>query len=194
MQALSGDVTALLKAWEEGDRGAFDQLAPIVYGQLRRLASRCMRGEPAGHVLQTTALVNEAVLRLLNGRSVAWHDREHFMAVSARIMRRILVDYARGRASLKRGGTQPRLDTVEPHLDDLPSPAVQRAAALCALDDALAAFARLDPRRAQVAELRSFGGYTVEEIADILNVSPHTVIRDWKVARAWLARELKTRR
>jgi len=190
MPAASSDVTALLHAWAGGDRGALDQLTSIVYAELRRLASAYMRKERAGHALQTTALVHEAYLRLIKVGEVGWRDRAHFFALSARSMRRILVDYARKSGSAKRGGAHgPEYDAVL-NLDEFPSADSERASALCALDNALEAFARLDPRRAQVVELRYFGGLSVKETADVLDVSPQTVMRDWKVAKAWLAREL----
>lgn len=188
MVAPGSDVTTLLRAWSEGDRSALDRLAPLVYAQLRRLASGYMRAENRDHLLQTTALVHEALVRLLQARGIVFRDRDHYMATASRIMRRILVDYARGRAALKRGGGNGA--DVHATLEDVSEPAVERAASLCALDDALETFAQLDPRRAQVVELRFFGGFSVEEIAKLLGVSEHTVIRDWGVARAWLAREL----
>jgi RNA polymerase sigma factor (TIGR02999 family) len=186
------DVTALLKAWGQGDPDALDQLTPAVYAQMRRLAGGYLRRERAGHLLQTTGLVHEAYLRLATAGQVEWRDREHFYAVTARIMRHILVDYARRCVALKRGGGQGPADPGAVNLDDLPAAATERAAMLCALDDALAAFARLDARRAQVVELRFFGGLSVEETAEALNVSAHTVLRDWKIAKAWLGRELST--
>jgi RNA polymerase sigma factor (TIGR02999 family) len=186
----SVDVTALLKAWGQGDTDALEHLTPAVYAQMRRLAGGYLRRERAGHLLQTTGLVHEAYLRLATGNQVMWRDREHFYAVTARIMRHILVDYARQCVALKRGGGQVPADGSAIDLDDLPAASTERAATLCALDDALAAFAQLDARRAQVVELRFFGGLSVEETAEALNVSAHTVIRDWNVAKAWLAREL----
>ena len=179
-----GEVSGLLRAWGDGDRGALDRLTPIVYDELRRLASRYMRGERPGHSLQTTALVNEAYLRLVDYRGMQWQDRAHFFAVSAQLMRRILVDHAR-RHNLKRGGGVQHVsfeDTAEVGSD--------RAADLLALDDALDALARVDPRKVQVVEMRYFGGLSVEETADVLKVSPVTVMRDWSTAKAWLYREL----
>jgi RNA polymerase sigma factor (TIGR02999 family) len=179
-----GEVSGLLRAWGDGDRGALDRLTPIVYDELRRLASRYMRGERPGHSLQTTALVNEAYIRLVDYRGMRWQDRAHFFAVSAQLMRRILVDHAR-RHNLKRGGGVQHVsfeDTAEVGSD--------RAADLLALDDALDALSRVDPRKVQVVEMRYFGGLSVEETADVLKVSPITVMRDWSTAKAWLYREL----
>jgi RNA polymerase sigma factor (TIGR02999 family) len=191
MAMETADITGLLKAWSRGDRGALDKLTPLVYDQLRRLAGRYVRKEPAGHPLQATALVHEAFVRLVNVGEVDWQDRVHFFAVSARIMRRILVDSARARLSAKRGGGMVRDEhSTAINFDALPAAETERAAELCALDDALESLAQLDARRAQVVELRFFGGLSVEETAAALRVSPQTVMRDWKVARAWLMREL----
>ena len=187
----AADITRLLKAWGRGDEGALDQLVPLVYTQLRAQARRCMRDERPGVTMQTTALVHEAYLRLTSAEDVDWHDRVHFFALSAQIMRRILVDAARKRAAAKRGGGTLRIDhSSAVDLDQFPS-ADSDAASLCALDDALESLAQLDPRRAKVIELRFFGGLSVEETAEVLEVSPQTVMRDWRLARAWLARELK---
>ena len=151
-----------------------------------------MRHERGGQTLQATALVNEAYLRLVDITDVNWQDRTHFMAVAARIMRRVLVDAARTRASAKRGGDMARVDhSTALDLDRLPAPSSPRAAELCALDEALSRLTEMDPRRAQVIELRFFGGLSVEETAEVLKVSPQTVMRDWKLARSWLARELR---
>ena len=187
----AAEITKLLKAWRQGDSGALDRMTPVVYEQLRRLARGYVRKEQPGHTLQTTALVNEAFLRLIDARDVDWQDRTHFFAVCARLMRRILVDAARERASLKRGGQVGRVEHSTPvNLDLLPAVSSDPGSQLCALDDALNALARLDPRRAQVIELRFFGGLTVEETGEVLKISPQSVMRDWKLARAWLAREL----
>lgn len=187
----SAEVTALLKAWRLGDATALDRLTPLVYDHLRHLAQRHMRRERAGHSLQSTALVNEAYLRLVDASAVDWQDRAHFFAVSARIMRRILVDAARAKAATKRGGDVARVEHATAlDFDRLPAAHSDKSRELCALDDALQTLAEMDPRRAQVVELRFFGGLSVEETAAILNVSPQTVMRDWKLARAWLAREL----
>jgi RNA polymerase sigma factor (TIGR02999 family) len=181
----------LLKAWGQGDSAALDRLTPLVYEQLHRMARRYMRSERSGHTLQATALVNEAFLRLVDSRDVDWTDRAHFFAVCARVMRRILVDAARSRGALKRGGQAHRAEHSGPiDLDDLPTRGAEMSAQLCALDEALNALATIDPRRAQVVELRFFGGLTVDETGHVLDISPQTVMRDWRLARAWLAREL----
>ena len=184
------DITGLLKAWGRGDEQALEQLMPLVYAQLRAQARRHMRAEPSGATLQSTALVHEAYLRLVNARDVEWHDRVHFFALSAQIMRRVLVDAARARGAAKRGGHAARAGRAALDLDRIPAAASDAAAALCALDDALEGLARLDERRAKVVELRFFGGLSVDETAELLQVSPQTVMRDWRLARAWLAREL----
>jgi RNA polymerase sigma factor (TIGR02999 family) len=189
----SAEITRLLKAWRRGDSGALDRLTPLVYEQLRRLARGYVRKEQTGHKLQTTEVVNEGFLRLIDAREVDWHDRTHFFAVCARIMRRILVDAARERAALKRGGQVRRVEHSSAiNLDLLPAPGSDSPSQLCALDDALNTLARMDPRRAQVIELRFFGGLTVEETGEVLKISPQSVMRDWRLARAWLARELST--
>jgi RNA polymerase sigma factor (TIGR02999 family) len=181
----------LLKAWGRGDSAALDRLTPLVYEQLHRMARTYMRNERPGHTLQATELVNEAFLRLVDTRNLDWTDRTHFFAVCARVMRRILVDAARSRAAIKRGGQDDRAEhRIAINVDDLPTPAAEMSAQVCALDEALDTLARTDPRRAQVIELRFFGGLTVEETGHVLHVSPQTVMRDWKLARAWLAREL----
>ena len=191
MPADSAHITRLLKAWGQGDSAALDRLTPLVYDELRRLARSYMRKERPGQTLQATALVNEAFIRLVDARNVDWQDRAHFFAVSARIMRRVLVDAARARASQKRGGHVERVDhSTAVDLDCLPSVAADVGAQLCALDDALTTLAQMDPRRAQVVELRYFGGLSVEETGQVLKISPQSVMRDWKLARAWLAREL----
>ena len=187
----AADITRLLKAWGRGDEEALDQLMPLVYTQLRAQARRYMRDERSGLTMQTTVLVHEAYLRLTRAEDVDWHDRVHFFALSAQIMRRILVDAARKRAAAKRGGGALRVDhSSAVDLDQLPT-ADSDAASLCALDDALESLAQIDPRRAKVIELRFFGGLSVEETADVLEVSSQTVMRDWRLARAWLARELQ---
>jgi RNA polymerase sigma-70 factor (ECF subfamily) len=183
-RAACGEVSGLLRAWGDGDRGALDRLTPIVYDELRRLASRYMRGERPGHSLQTTALVNEAYMRLVDYRSMRWQNRAHFFAVSSQLMRRILVEFAR-RHNLKRGG-----DVQHVSLEDTAEVGGERAADLVALDDALDALAQVDPRKVQVVEMRFFGGLSVEETAEVLKVSPVTVMRDWRTAKAWLYREL----
>lgn len=177
------DVTELLRAWSDGDRRALDGLTPIVYAELRRLAHRYMKRERPDHSLQATALVNEAYLRLVDCTRMQWKDRAHFFAVSAQLMRRILVDHAR-RNNAKRGRGVPRVSFDETAVVKEP------AANLVALDDAMHALARLDPRKVQVVEMRFFGGLSVEETAEVLKVSPVTVRRDWSSAKVWLYREL----
>jgi RNA polymerase sigma-70 factor, ECF subfamily len=190
--AQSQDVTALLRAWSGGDAAALERLTPLIYDELRRLARRHIRRERAGQSLPPTGLVNEAYLRLVEVSGIEWRDRTHFLSVSSRIMRRVLIDRARRRTAQKRGaGAAADHSIVDP--DRLPAANSDRAAALCALDDALSALERLDPRRAQVIELRFFGDLNVDETADVLGVSPQTVMRDWKLARAWLIRELRQR-
>ena len=187
----SAEITRLLKAWGRGDSAALDCLTPLVYERLRRMARSYMRNERPGHTLQATALVNEAFLRLVDTENMDWTDRAHFFAVCARVMRRILVDAARSRAATKRGGQADRAEhSTAVDLDQLPNPASQTSAQVCALDEALNMLAQIGPRQAQVIELRFFGGLTVEETAQVLRVSPQTVMREWKLARAWLAREL----
>jgi RNA polymerase sigma factor (TIGR02999 family) len=188
----AADITNLLKAWGRGEVQALEQLTPLVYDQLLRLARRQMRTEREGHTLQSTALVHEAYLRLVQVADVDWKDRVHFFAVAAQMMRRILVDVARARATTKRGGGQTRVDHADSSaLEGLPAFSTERAADICALDDALASLARVDPRRAHVVELRFFAGLTIDETAAVMNISPQTVMRDWNFARAWLMRELR---
>lgn len=188
----SSDVTALLKAWRGGDQTALERLTPVVYDHLRRLGRQYVRKERVGARADATSLVHEAYMRLVDARTVDWQDRAHFFAVSSMIMRRILVDAARARASAKRGGDLQRVEeTTAVTLDSLPATGTDRAAEMCALSDALDALAKQEPRRAKVIELRYFGGLSVEETAEALGVSPQTVLRDWKLARAWLAVELR---
>jgi RNA polymerase sigma factor (TIGR02999 family) len=187
----STDITALLKAWRGGDDQALQRLTPLVYEHLRKLGRQYVRKEPAGARGAATSLVHEAFVRLVDARTVDWQDRAHFLAVSATIMRRILIDAARARASTKRGGGLQRVDPIAINLDALPASGTDRAVEMCALDDALNTLAQKDPRRAQVIELRFFGGLSVEETAEALRVSPQTVMRDWRLARAWLAVELR---
>jgi RNA polymerase sigma-70 factor (ECF subfamily) len=179
-----GDVSTLLRAWSEGDQGALDKLAPIVYEELHRLARYYMNRERTGHSLQATALVNEAYLRLVDYKRMRWENRAHFFAVSAQLMRRILVDHAR-RHNLKRGGGVQHVA-----LEDTAVIGGDQDENLVALDDAMQALAHIDSRKAQVVELRFFGGLSVEETAEVLKVSPVTVMRDWSTARAWLYREM----
>jgi RNA polymerase sigma factor (TIGR02999 family) len=180
----ANEVTILLRAWAGGDGAALERLIPLVYTNLRRIAGRRMQYEAAGQTLQPTALVNEAYLRLV-GADVSWQDRAHFFAVASRAMRRILVDAARARAADKRGGGDVRVELNE-SLDGLP----QRGPELIALDEALEALAVLDARKAQIVEMKFFGGLSVDETADVLKISPRSVMRDWHFARAWLIREL----
>ena len=179
------EVTQLLRAWTAGDQRALEKLTPLVYEQLHRVAQRYMAGQRPGHTLQTTALVNEAYLRLVDCSQVNWQDRAHFMAVSAQLMRRILIDFARSRGYQKRGG-----NIVHLSLDDAPSVSNEPDADLVALDDALKVLAEVDDRKSKVVELKFFGGLSIEETAEVLKVSTETVVRDWRLARAWLLREL----
>jgi RNA polymerase sigma-70 factor (ECF subfamily) len=179
-------VTGILLKWREGDEAALDELVPIVHDELRRIARRCMAGQRVGHSLQATALVNEAYLRLLDVQQVNWQNRAHFLAMSARLMRRILVDFARSKGYQKRGG-----GAVKVTFDEGLPVAAEPALDLVALDDALEALAKMDERKSRVIELRFFGGLSVEETATVLAVSPETVMRDWKLAKAWLMRELR---
>jgi RNA polymerase sigma-70 factor, ECF subfamily len=179
------EVTQLLIAWSNGEEEALEKLVPLIYDELRRIARRYMKREPAGHTLQTTALVNEAYLRLIEQKGVKWQNRAHFFAISAQLMRRILVSMARARHADKRGG-----EARQVSLDEALVISEERAAELVALDEAMNELAALDPRRSRVVELRYFGGLSVEETAEVLNISPETVMRDWKRAKAWLYTEL----
>ena len=179
------DVTELLRAWGSGDRSALERLVPLVYQELRALARRYMRQERADHTLQATSLINEAYLRLVDVNRIQWQSRAHFFAVAAQMMRRILVESARRRHRHKRGG-----DVVLVALDEAQDIGHHDGADLVALSDALTALASFDPRMSQVVELRFFGGLSVDETAEILTVSPETVMRDWKTAKVWLLREL----
>lgn len=185
MTQASETVTGLLLAWSDGDEAALEKLTPVVYAELHRLARRYMRRENAGHTLQTSALVNEAYLRLVDAHRVRWQNRSHFFAVSARIMRQILVDFARARQNLKRGGGARQVS-----LDEGLAVSPERGADLLALDEALAKLGALSARQGQVVELRYFGGLNEEEVAEVLKVSARTVRNDWSLARAWLYREL----
>lgn len=182
-ETSSADVSQLLRAWSDGDRRALDKLTPIVYDELRRVARRYLKGERPGHSLQTTALVNEAYMRLVDYKRMQWQNRAHFFAVSAQLMRRILVEHAR-RHNLKRGGGAQHVSLS--YAADIGA----RTEDLVALDDAMKELARIDPRKAQVVELRFFGGLNIPETAEILEVSSVTVMRDWSTAKAWLYREL----
>jgi RNA polymerase sigma-70 factor (ECF subfamily) len=179
------DITGLLLAWRGGDRRAIEELIPLLERELHRIARHYMAAQPEGHTLQATALVNEAYLRLVDARRVSWHDRSHFLAACSQIMRRILVDHARGRQAAKRGGGAPVVALEEAWVAS-PQPDTD----VVALDEALTSLANADPRKAKVVELRFFGGLSVEETAAALGISEESVMRDWRLARAWLAREL----
>jgi RNA polymerase sigma-70 factor (ECF subfamily) len=183
-EAPASDISKLLHAWSNGDPNALAQLTPVVYDELHRLARRYMKRERPGHSLQTTALVNEAYMRLVDYKRIGWQGRAHFFAISAQLMRRILVERAR-RHNLKRGGGLRHVS-----LDEAAVVGGDQSPDLVALDDALDSLARLDPRKVQVVEMRFFGGLSVEETAEVLKVSPVTVMRDWSTAKAWLYREL----
>ena len=178
-------ITRLLKAWGGGDHAAFEKLAPLVDAELRRLARRYIRGERTGHTFQPTALINEVYLRLIDWGSISWQDRAHFFGLSARLMRRVLVDHARRQRRGKRGG-----DAVTIAFDEAVVVPKERTADLVAIDDALNALATHDVRKGQIVELRFFGGLSVEETAEVLKISPRTVKREWSLARAWLYCEL----
>jgi RNA polymerase sigma factor (TIGR02999 family) len=184
-ESSTHEVTQLLRAWSEGEQSALEKLIPIVYDELHRMARRYMAHEWPGHTLQTTALVNEAYLRLVDSAQTNWQNRAHFFAVCAQAMRRILVDWARSRQAMKRGGEIRPLP-----LDEALAVAETPGAELVALDEALKALAAVDPRKSQVVELRFFGGLSVEETAEVLKVSSDTVLRDWNVAKSWLRCEL----
>jgi RNA polymerase sigma factor (TIGR02999 family) len=179
------DVTALLQAWTGGNEGALDELLPVLYQELRRTARAYMRRERSGHTLQTTALVNEVYLRLVDIHQIQWQDRVHFLTMAAQLMRRILVDHARRRRYLKRGGGEEPVP-----FDELAIVSTGRSSHFVVIDDALNTLAKRDARKAKVVEMRFFGGLSVEETAAALNVSPQTVLRDWSLAKAWLRREM----
>ena len=179
-------VTALLKKWGEGDETALEQLMPLVHDELHRLAHQHMRREGPGHILQTSALINEAYLRLVDQPEIRWENRTHFFGIAARLMRRILVDDARKRDSSKRGGK-----LIQIPLDEVTSLAQEQAANVMALDDALTVLAKKDSRQSEIVELRFFGGLSIEDTAELLKVSPGTVMRDWTFARAWLRNEME---
>jgi RNA polymerase sigma-70 factor (ECF subfamily) len=185
MKPSAHEITQLLHAWNEGDEGALEQLMPVVYGELHRLAQRFMANERPGHTLQTTALVNEAYLRLADAAHLNWQGRAHFFGVCARMMRRILVDFARSRQAEKRGS-----DVTPLELQEGLAVAGGPGADLLAVDDALQALSALDARKSQIVELRFFGGLSAKETAEVLSVSEETVLRDWKLAKSWLRREL----
>lgn len=182
-QSQANDLTRLLLDWRDGDKAALDKLMPVVYQELRRMASYYMRRERAGHTLQTSALVNEAYLRLIDYKRMSWQNRAHFFAVAAQAMRRILVEHARARRVEKRGGGAQKVS-----LDEAALVSATQAAELVALDEALASLEELDARKARIVELRYIGGLSVEEAAEVLAISPATVQREWRAAKAWLYR------
>jgi RNA polymerase sigma-70 factor (ECF subfamily) len=185
-EVSSPNVTQLLVAWSKGDQHAFDALMPEVRKELHRLAAHYMEEEPPGHDLQPTALINEAYLRLVDWKNIQWADRAHFFAMAANMMRRVLVDYARSRDRLKRGG-----EAIQVSFTEAANVPVAQSADVLALDKALRELEKIDPRKSQIVEMRFFGGLSQEETAEALKVSVATVRRDWSLARAWLARELK---
>ena len=184
-EASPNEITEQLIAWSKGDDAALEQLIPAVYQELRRMADHYLRGEDSGHSLQPTALVHEAYLRLIDQTKVEWQNRAHFFGVAAQMMRRILIDHAKAKHRVKRGGT-----AVKVMLDENVNFTQERASELLALDDALQSLARIDERKSRIVELRYFGGLTVEETAQVLGISDKTVMRDWNLAKAWLYREL----
>lgn len=185
MATSSQNITKLLIDWRNGDQEALDRLMPLVYEELRRMANHYMRNERQGHTLQTSALVNEAYLRLVDHENIEWQNRSHFFGLAAQAMRRILVDHARSRNYQKRGGAVQQVS-----LDEAATLAEERAAELIALDEALQELAKLDPRKSRIVEMRYFGGLSGEETAEALGISTATVSRDWETAKAWLLREL----
>ncbi len=187
MEPTPQQVTRLLVAWGGGDQAALEELTPLVYGELRRLAHHYISRERPGHTLQTSALVNEAYLRLVEQKHGDWQCRAHFYGIAARLMRQVLVDYARRRGYAKRGGGALRVS-----FDEALAVSDERAAEVVALDEALEGLAKLDPRQSRIVELRFFGGLSIEETAEVLGVSPGTVMADWTVAKAWLRRALKS--
>jgi RNA polymerase sigma-70 factor, ECF subfamily len=180
------EVSQLLKDWGEGNESALNKLIPLVYNELRKIAHYQMARERAGHTLQTTALVNEVCLRLIGTADIPWQDRAHFFALSAQLMRRVLVDHARGRGRAKRGGAIKKLS-----FDESLAVPIGRDTNIVAVDDALNSLAAIDARKAKMVELRFFGGFSVEETAKVLNVSVSTVMSDWKFAKVWLLREMQ---
>jgi RNA polymerase sigma-70 factor (ECF subfamily) len=193
MTFTGSDVTGLLLEWGQGNKAALDKLTPLVYDEIRRIAHRYVQREREGQTLQTTALVNEAYLRLAGSANIAWQNRSHFYAVTAQVMRRILIDHARRRHYVKHGGEAERV-AFEVAVSEAAQMSQSRAAELLALDEALDELAKLDPRKSQVVELRYFGGLNLEETAKVLEVSPMTVRRDWRAAKAWLFRRLNDER
>jgi len=185
MSPVSQEITELLLKWSKGDQAALEELVPLVYPEVRRLARVYMKREKQGHTLQTSALVNEAYLRLVDQKTVAWKDRAHFFAVTAQVMRHILIDHARRHTFAKRGG-----GAVHVPLDDVAVVDGERAAQFIALDDALDQLAIVDQRKSRIVELRFFGGLTVEEIAEVMKLAPITIKREWRAAKAWLHLEI----
>jgi len=193
MTVNADDLTGLLIEWGQGDKAALDRLTPLVYDEIRRIAHRYVQREREGQTLQTTALVNEAYLRLAGSANIAWQNRAHFYAVTAQVMRRILIDHARRRQYVKHGGESERVP-FEVAISEVGLMSQPRAAELLALDEALDELARLDPRKSRVVELRYFGGLSLEETAKVLEVSLMTVRRDWRAAKAWLFKAVKSER
>jgi RNA polymerase sigma factor (TIGR02999 family) len=185
MTALSDDVTQLLKKWSKGDQSALDEVIPLVHAELRRLARHYMARENPGHTLQTSALINEAYIRLVDQQNMPWQNRGHFFGVAAQVMRHILIDHARKHCYAKRGGGARKISVDEAMMVN-----DKRAEELVALDDALKALATLDPRKCQIIELRFFGGLSIAETAEVLSISPMTITREWRSAKAWLRREM----
>jgi len=186
MAALPNEVTQLLINWSKGDKAAFDELVPLVHGELHRIARRYMAKENPNHTLQTSALINEAYIRLINQQDIPWQNRAHFFAVAAQVMRHILVDHARKYSYAKRGGGARKIS-----LDDAMVRMDQKANEIVALDDALKTLAVMDLRKSQIVELRFFGGLSIEETAEVMGISSPTVQREWRSAKAWLKRELR---
>ena len=186
----ANDLTGLLIEWGQGDRAALDRLTPLVYDEIRRMAHREMQREREGHTLQTTALINEAYVRLAGSKNIDWQNRAHFFAVTAQVMRHILIDHARRRRYVRHGGEAQRVG-LDVAMDEAVLMSTTRAAELVALDEALAELAKLDPRKSRVVELRYFGGLSLEETADVLEVSLMTVRRDWRAAKAWLYKAVR---
>jgi RNA polymerase sigma factor (TIGR02999 family) len=185
MQSSPSNVTQLLVDWSKGDKAALDSLIPLVYEELRRQASRYLRRERVGHTLQTTALIHEAYMRLVDQRNVVWQNRAHFFGIAAQLMRRILVDHARTRKRAKRGGSDIRVS-----LDEATARSAPQDLDIAALDEALERLAAIDPQQGAIVELRFFSGLNVEETAEVLRISPATVKREWRIAKAWLRREM----
>jgi RNA polymerase sigma factor (TIGR02999 family) len=181
-----GQVTRLLNEWSDGDSAALDELIPIIYDELRSLAARYLRRERIDHTLQPTALVHEAYFRLVDQKEVRWQSRAHFFGIAAQMMRRVLIDHAKSQGREKRGGGRQKVE-----LDQAAELSEEQASEVIALDDALEALARIDPRKGKIVELRYFGGLSVEETAEVLGVSPNTIMRDWAMAKAWLYNEIK---